>query len=266
MSCFFVLGTDKRMLYIKEMIKKEEKLTESIDKAKYLITSLPFSKDLKKITGTEIEIESFINNNKDKIIFTGGISQVIREKMDNANIKYYDLMDYDDVAILNAIPTAEGAIKIAIENTETTLSGSNILVMGFGRIGKVLCKMLLGLGANVYCEARKSSDLAQIKALGYNSIDLKYLDKYLSSFDYIFNTIPCMILDKNRLDMVKKDVCIVDLASNPGGVDFEYAKEKNITARLELALPSKVAPLSAAKYLKQKIDEIVQDRYWEDNI
>jgi len=259
LGCFFVLGTDKRTMYIKEMLKDERKVVDDILFANFIILPIPFSKDGINITGTDITCAECINMCKGKTIFAGAIPINMKEQMEKCNVKYYDLMEYDDVAILNAIPTAEGAIKIAIEKTETTLSGNNILILGFGRIGKILCKMLHGIGANVYCEARKPSDLAQIKALGYNDIDLKYLDNYLSSFDYIFNTIPIMILDKNRLEKVKKDVCIIDLASNPGGVDFEYAKEKNIKASLELALPTKVAPLSSAKYLKQKIDEIVQD-------
>lgn len=259
MSCFFVVGTDKRSLYIKEVLKREGKIAESMESATYIIAPTPFSKNGEVLTGTDINCNLFIDLCIGKFVFAGAIPKSIKEEMNKKNIKYYDLMEYDDVATLNAIPTAEGAIKIAIEKTETTLAGSKVLVLGYGRIGKVLCKMLDGIGANVYCEARKASDLAQIKALGYNDIDLKYLDNYLSSFDYIFNTIPKMILDKNRLDKVKKDVCIIDLASNPGGVDFEVAKEKNIQASLELALPSKVAPMSAAIYLKKKIDEIVQD-------
>lgn len=259
MGYFFVLGTDKRTTYIKEMLKEEEKLVDDISLASFVILPTPFSKDDINITGTDIPFIECINMCKGKTVFTGAISINMKEQMEKNNVKYYDLMEYDDVAILNAIPTAEGAIKIAIEKTETTLSGSNCLILGFGRIGKILCKMLHGIGAKVYCEARKASDLAQIRAMGYNDIDLKNLDEHLSSFDYIFNTIPHLILDKNRLEKVKKDVCIIDLASSPGGVDFEVANELGITASLELALPTKVAPMSSAKYLKQKIDEIVQD-------
>ena len=259
MGYFFVLGTDKRTTYIKDMLNKEGKVIDDISHATFVVLPTPFSKDGIHITGTDITCKECINMCIGKTIFTGTISNNMKEEMEKNSIKYYDLMEYDDVAILNAIPTVEGAIKIAIEKTETTLSGSNCLVLGFGRIGKVLCKTLHGIGARIYCEARKASDLAQIKAMGYNDIDLKNLDKHLSSFEYIFNTIPYLILDKNRLKKVKKNVCIIDLASSPGGVDFEAAKKLGVTASLDLALPTKVAPLSSAKYLKQKIDEIIQE-------
>lgn len=259
MGSFYVIGRDKRIINIKEMYEKEGRITESSVNADYIICPTPFSKDKVYITGTEIRCKDILEICKGKILFAGAIPKSMKEELDRVGITYYDLMDYDDLAILNAIPTAEGAIKLAIEKTDITLSGSNALVLGFGRIGKVLSKMLAGIGANVYCEARKEKDLAQIRAMGYNDVDLNNLDDYLSNADYIFSTVPHMILDKSRLDLVKKDVCIIDLASSPGSVDFEYAKEKNINASLELALPAKVAPKSSAIYFKEKIDKIIQE-------
>ena len=258
MSCLYILGEDKRTINIKEMYQKEGKVVNNYSDAKYIILPTPFSKDKVNITGTDIKCEEIIDMCKGKILFSGAIPEFIKEKLEKEKIKYYDLMDYDDIAVGEGIPTAEGAIKIAIEKTDITLCNSNVLVLGFGRIGKILSKMLFGIGANVYCEARKEKDLAQIRAMGYNDVDLNNLEDYLPKVDYIFNTIPYMILDKKRLDLVKEDVCIIDLASSPGGIDFEYAKRKNIKASLELALPSKVAPKSAAIYFKQKIDNIIK--------
>ena len=259
MSSFYIIEGDKRNINIKKMYEDEGKALENFLYANYIIAPTPFSKDGVNVTGTDIKCEEILQWCENKILFSGAIPKAVKEQLDKENIKYYDLMEYDELAILNAIPTAEGAIKIAMEKTDITLCGADILVLGFGRIGKVLSKMLLGIGANVYCEARKTKDLAQIKSMGYNDVDLKDLDNYLSKFDYIFNTVPYMILDKTRLDLVKKDVCIIDLASKPGGVDFEYAKEININASLELALPAKIAPKSSAIYFKQIIDKIVQE-------
>ena len=259
MGSFYVIGRDKRIINIKEMYEKEGRIADNYTDAEYIICPTPFTKDKLYITGTDIKCEEILEICKDKILFTGAIHKNIKEGLEATNVKYYDLMDYDDLAILNAIPTAEGAIKVAIEKTDITICNSNVLVLGFGRIGKILSKMLSGIGANVYCEARKEKDLAQIKAMGYNDVDLNNLEDYLPKADYIFSTIPHMILDKTRLDLVKEDVCIIDLASSPGSVDFEYAKEKNINASLELALPAKVAPKSSAIYFKEKIDRIIQE-------
>ena len=133
------------------------------------------------------------------------------------------------MVVLNTIATAEGTIQLAMENTTRTIHGSNILIMGVGRVGKVLAKMLDGIGAKVSCEARKNSDITWIKAYGYNPIHLSELDENLKNYDLIINTIPFQILDENRLKNVKKECTILDLSSNPGGVDRAAARKLGFT-------------------------------------
>ena len=133
--------------------------------------------------------------------------------------------------------------------------------MGFGRIGKVLAKMLDGIGAKVYCEARKNEDIAWIKAYGYEPIHLNNLNEHLNEFDIIISTIPFQVLDKERLELVRKDVVIIDLASNPGGVDRKVAKEKDLKLIWALSLPGKVAPTTSAEFIKDTIYNIVKEIY-----
>ena len=233
---------------------------DAIRQSNFVISSIPLSKDNKTVfspySNSTISFKELEQTLIDKTFFSGKIPEIIKE---NPNIKSIDLLDIEEYAILNCIATAEGAIQIAMEEFPKTLSGSNILVMGFGRIGKILSKMLQGIGAKVYCEARKNTDLAYIKAYGYSPIHLNNLNKNLQKFDIIINTIPVQILDKSNLDLLKKDVLIIDLASNPGGVDFEYAKSKNIKTIWALALPGKVAPVSSAEYIKTTVYSILNN-------
>jgi dipicolinate synthase subunit A len=136
---------------------------------------------------------------------------------------------------------------------DTTLHDSNVLILGFGRIGKVLAKMLCGIGAKVYITARNETDFAWIRAYGYEKIEYKELNYKLKNFDVVFNTVPTMILDEERLLLLKKDCLIVDLASKPGGVDFKRAEELNLQVDWALGLPGKIAPVTAAKYMKELI-------------
>jgi len=260
MKSYCILGTDSRSVKLRELYVKEGKSIVDYIDGDYIIAPIPFSRDGEKINGETLTVNEILNipNVQNKIIFSGAISKPIQEKFEKSNIKYHDLMQLDEVAILNAIPTAEGAIATAMEMTDFALCGSNVLVMGYGRIGKVLSKMLDGLGCKVYVEARKEQDLALIRAMGYNPINLKDLDKHLNKFNVIFNTIPTIVLDKGRLDNIDKKCSIIDLASNPGGVDFSYAKEIGISVVWALALPAKVAPYSAAVYIKEAIDRIIE--------
>lgn len=259
MNNFCILGTDLRSICLRKILIEDKIKFAELEDANIIVTAIPFTKDGVKVNGEIITCEELINllKDSDKILLSGAFSKEMEIKFKENNIKYYDLMKSDSMAILNAIPTAEGAISTAIVNTNFTLHGSNVLVLGYGRIGKVLAKMINAIGANVFCEARKESDIAMIKAMGYTPIRLENLDENLEKMNIIFNTIPYMILDKKRLDLLSKDALIIDLASSPGGVDFKYAKDTNKRVEWALALPSKVAPYTAALYIKEEIDKIL---------
>ena len=251
---------DKRSKYLKEMYDKENLITEDICLANYIITAMPFTKDNKYVNSTNFLISDLIAILKERNItlITGALKLNMIDELTINKINYYDILKEESTAIKNAIPTAEGAIYRAIENSDITLNNSNVLVMGFGKIGKVLSNMLKGFGCNLYVEARKPTDLAFIKAYGFNAIDLNDIDNYLPKFDFIFNTIPCVILDENKLKLIKKSVVVIDLASNPGGIDYRVAKDMNLNVEWALALPTKVAPKTSAIYVKESIDKIIK--------
>lgn len=234
-----------------EKVEFCKSLEEATKKSETVISAIPLSQDdttvMAPYSHAIIPLKELQKNVKGKKFVAGKLSKDLKA---DSSIQCYDLLEIEEYAILNAIATAEGAIQIAMEEFPKTLSGSNILVMGFGRIGKIVAKMLQGIGANVYCEARKNEDLAYIKAYGYTPIHLNQLEENLPQFEIIINNIPTLILNQSKLDLLKKDVLIIDLASKPGGVDFEYAKSKNIKTIWALALPGKVAPLSAAEYIR----------------
>lgn len=140
----------------------------------------------------------------------------------------------------NAIPTAEGAIEIAISETPVTIHGSKCLVLGYGKIGKILTKDLYGMGAVTYAAARKYADLAMIEGHGYEPLPMSVLESRINDFDIIFNTVPALVLDDKVLSGVRKDALIIDLASKPGGVDFEAAKKYGLRVIWALSLPSDV--------------------------
>ena len=142
--------------------------------------------------------------------------------------KLLEIAEMDDVAILNSIPSAEGAIQIAMERLPITIHGSKSFVLGFGRLGKTLARMLAGIGAITTVAARKSADLARIYELGYRPVPFNQLQDYIQEAEIIFNTVPQLVLDEKMLSLIRKDALIVDLAANPGGTDFKVAQELGI--------------------------------------
>lgn len=167
------------------------------------------------------------------------------------NIKLHEVAEDDEIAILNSIPSAEGAIQMAMENSQVTIHNSTSLVIGLGRCGMTLARLLKGLDSKVYVYARNKVSLARAFEMGFIPVDESNFDLTLTKMDFIFNTAPTLILPKERLDFCLNCEVIVDIASAPGGVDFEYAKERNIKALLAPGLPGIVAPKTAAKILSQ---------------
>ena len=236
-------------------------LEEAVSYSKVVVGPVPLSSDRRRISSpfgrNVVELDDFVKALKGKYLIAGNIN--ISEQLTEMGVESIDLLKREEFSVLNTIATAEGTIQIAMEETQRTVHGTNVLIMGFGRIGKVLAKMLDGIGAKVYCEARKNEDISWIKAYGYNPVHLNDLNDNLGKFDIIINTIPFQLLDTERLDLVKPEVVIIDLASNPGGVDRKAAREKGLKVIWALSLPAKVAPLTSAEFIKETLYHVLKE-------
>lgn len=195
----------------------------------------------------------------DQIGIGGRIPLWLLEQARDNGLTLVDYVNREDFAIANAVPSAEGAIQLAMEQTEYTIHGSNCLIIGFGRIGKVLSRTMAAIGANVTVSARKTADFCWCDAYGYKKADTRALEGSLGSFDIIFNTVPHMVMTDARLAQLKPGALLVDLASSPGGVDFAAAKKRGINCHWALSLPGKVAPESAAAILRDTIEQIIKE-------
>lgn len=275
---FAIIGGDYRYKLLKDLFEKEGYLssiygniytesTDSIDScimdSKAVICPIPITKNNDTINMSEnfkITIDELLNsmtNNGVKILTGGVIPDFLLKKAEYMGISTTDLFSREDVAINNAIPTAEGAVMTAIQESDKVLFKSKVLVIGYGRCGKILSNMLKGMGADVSITYRKKSDEAYIYASGCLPIDIKYFEKYLSEYDFIFNTAPALVLGRESLKRIRKDTVIIDIAQAPGGLDFSYARKLNLKALYCPGLPGRVAPFTAAEILKSAIIDIV---------
>lgn len=163
----------------------------------------------------------------------------------------------DAYCLLNAIPTAEGAVKLAVENTPFTLWGSRVLVIGYGRVGKILADRLKGLGCRITVSARKSTDFALIAANGYYSANTYEIGKN-PDYDIIFNTVDAEVLRDSDFKSCTAKL-IIDLSSK-GGFNTAAAEEHGITAIKAPGLPGKVAPRTAGEILAKTVKDIILQR------
>ncbi len=246
-----------------EQIKQCDSLEQAVQNVECIIGPIPLANNLKEINTPFSDITVTQNDLAKNLIgkkfISGNIKEEFYELTKNKEIEIIDLLKQEELVVLNTIATAEGAIQIAMQETIKTLHRSNVLVLGFGRVGKMLANMLKGIGANVYCEARKQEDLAWIKAYGYKAVKIQNLIQEIEKFDIIMNTIPSLIIGKEELSKIGKDCLIIDLASKPGGIDKEEANRMGIKVIHALALPGKVAPLTSAEYIKETIENVLKE-------
>ncbi|OLS03263.1 dipicolinate synthase subunit DpsA [Tissierella creatinophila] len=252
-----------KKLNLDNKIEEAQSIKLALKDVDVVITPIPITRDKININApyheSDIPIEEvFKNMNKNQLLI-GGSTSVCVELKDHYHIRVYDIMDREEMAVLNAIPTAEGALQIALEQTDITLHGSDTMVLGFGRIGKVMAKILSGMGSNVYVLARKHSDISWIKSYGYKAIYIFDLKEKLPNMDVIFNTIPKNIINEELLKLIDPKTLIIDLASMPGGIDYNAADKMDIKVVHALGLPGKVAPVSSARFMLDSIYNIIEE-------
>jgi len=195
------------------------------------------------------------------VVYTGVKTPYLTTLMETTGRKVVPMFARDDMAILNSIPTAEGTLKVAIEHTDFMIHGSKVMVLGYGRVGKTIARLFAAVGAKVLVGARKEADLARIIEVGLTPFQLKDLVNEVNHVDICINTIPHMMLTPEILDKMNRDTLIIDVASRPGGTDFEYAKEKGIKALLELGIPGKVAPKSAGAIIAKVLMDLLETEF-----
>ncbi|SEN34315.1 dipicolinate synthase subunit DpsA [Paenibacillus sp. OV219] len=192
-------------------------------------------------------------------VYTGMAKPYLRNLCAKHGVRLVELFDRDDVAIYNSIPTAEGAVMMAIQNTDITIHGSSCMVLGIGRTGFTLARTLQGLGAKVKVGVRREEHFARAYEMGFEPFYLKDLLHHVSNIDLLFNTIPTMIVTAQIIANLPSRAVIIDLASKPGGTDFRFAEKRGIKAMLAPGLPGIVAPKTAGRIIADCLSRLIME-------
>ncbi len=282
---FAVIGGDMRQAKLAELLIKDghevsayavdklkiaratrhEKLSEAVKDAECVILPLPATSSVGVVntpfSGATLTLRQvFSVISQGQTVCAGRVTEDMRELAEEAGAPLYDYFKREELIISNAASTAEGAVQIIMEETPYTLAGAKCLVIGFGRIGRLLAHKLKALGADVAVSARKHADIAWIKAYGYGAENTERLGGRLAGFNVIVNTVPARILNEELLRQVPADCLCLDLASKPGGMDFRAASELGLHAIWALSLPGEVAPVTAGRSIRDTIYNILREK------
>jgi dipicolinate synthase subunit A len=286
---FLVIGGDLRSLYLYDLLKKEGNKVHISGFSEYKNDQKPFIQNIAHLKSAAENVEMVIgpipctsagihlnapfnaqyiqisdlfdHMTAGQIFAAGHISPEVTAMAAAKGIQAVDLLEREEMAILNAIPTAEGAVQLAMENMKITLHESSALVLGFGRVGKMLAKTLLALGAVVYVAVRKHSDASLARGYGYRALSYDSLPEHLLKMDVIFNTVPSTVLDKTNMRDIREECVIIELASKPFGIDMEESKKEGLNIIWAPSLPGKLSPISAANYIKTTIANIMNEHF-----
>lgn len=267
-----VLSGDARQKWLAELLREDgfsvntydvpqlpdstRTLPEALENAGAVILPMPAFADADTVRGAgKLSLRTVLTGMPKNALLLGGVLAPGLGAIRRAQVRAEDYAQSEAVAAANALPTAEGAIQLAMERLPVTLSGSRVLVMGFGRIGKVLAEKLRLLGAEVTVSARKQGDLGLIRAMGFAAEHTGHFRDSLGEYDCIFNTVPAPVLSPEALAEIRADCPILELASAPGCLSGSQPRPENYIPAP--ALPGRCAPKTAAAILKNEIVSIL---------
>ena len=276
---FSIIGGDQRQRHLARLLGEdghhvltaclglpEDSSIDQAARADCVILPLPVSRDGERLNTplwegalTLRELWPLLPGG-DQVICGGSVSGALRESFQKQGLALEDYYAREEAQVAGAVATAEGAIAAAMGAMDRTLHRMDCLVIGYGRIGKVLAHRLGGLGASVTAAARRLSDLAWIDAYGYRALRSDDLSGHLGEFALIFNTVPVPLLQRAQLKELRKDCLVVDLASEPGGVDYEAARDLHVQTIWAKGLPGRTVPAAAAAAVRDAVYHILEER------
>lgn len=236
-------------------------LTESCSASPCIVCPIPFSRNgpfLNQSAFDEnLSIYQLLSNLRPgQSFFAGCIPDDFKTTAEEIGVHIFDLMSDPSLSLFNTIATAEGAICEAIKRSPINLHQSSCAILGYGRCGRTLSHYLKGMFCNICVVSRQAEECAQAALIADKTGTLQDFESYVDEFDFIFNTIPSMVVPSRLLEKMKSSVTIIDIASAPGGVDFNAARKLGISAVLCPGLPGKYAPVSSARAVKETIKKI----------
>ena len=256
-----VLTADKRQEKLVSLLDGEKGnfVWGEVDNCeKIYVLPIPVAKLDQNIIIKELLKQELINNKSNDVevkVFGGVINAEWKAFLETFEIPYWDFMELPEVVEGNAYITAEATAVEVLQMSECSIKGQKVMITGYGCCGQKIANIFSKLGADVVVVARRSEVRKKAKEDGFSAVDFVQLEKELLDVNTVINTVPSMVLTETCVKTMPKGSIIVDIASKPGGTDFEAARNYKIAAKLALGLPGIYTTTSSANLLKNAISK-----------
>lgn len=179
------------------------------------------------------------------------------------DIAFLSYLDDEAFVAKNAYLTAEGALSYIIQNTDISIRHMPVLVMGYGRVGKSVVKVLKDNHAFVSVATGDNTESALASIFADRAFSLTEYASSVSEYSTIVNTIPQIILKGDIFKLIDKDCFLLDLASSPGGIDSAEAERQRLKYMAAPGVPGKLSPKTAALFIKESILKRLKTKYYD---
>jgi len=268
---FAILGGDKRSLWAAKRLREQNFETELFAlenekaflpsdtvRADIVILPMPISRD---------GVHLFAPESSEPILLSDVFRAIPREAMifggNMTGISDERTIDYGRMgafAVMNAVPTAEGALLLALQNGKRTVFGMHVGIVGYGKVAFAAAKLFHAVGADVTVFARKAQARAEAHMMGYTARPISELAESAGDFELLINTVPARIFDRELLSKLSEKTNLMDLASAPFGLDFEEAAELGVRAVCAPGLPGRFFPETAGRAIADTVTEILREK------
>ncbi|MGI5891498.1 MAG: dipicolinate synthase subunit DpsA [Bacillota bacterium] len=248
-----------------ESIEVKEDITEVLKDAQALIlpmTALQKNNRIYTISGKEMYLkeEDLALLPQGAPVLVGVANDFLKEAAEKYSLNLLAMANDNAIAIPNAMATAEGAIALAITESPLLLAKSIGIIIGYGKVGKALALRLQALGMQLIVVDKEKEALVEAQKSGFSVMQKKFCPDIADQIDFIFNTAPAPTITPEIINKLKKHTLILDIASSPGGTDFEAAKARGIKAILASGLPGKYSPYFIGQILTKVYVPIIEKK------
>ena len=268
---FTVIGGDRRSFFTAKRLREKGFETEIFalkDEKEFLpaeeirsdivILPIPLTRDGIHIFAPESSAKILISDvlasvSEHSLVFAGNVKNI-------ADNRILDYARRETFALMNAVPTAEGALLLAMQKGTRTVFGMRVAIIGYGKVAFATAKLFHSVGAEVTVFARKAQARTEAHMMGYTAKPLAELSTFAGEYDLLINTVPARILEREILSKVSAGAWIMDLASAPFGLDFEEAKKLGVRAEPASGLPGKVFPETAGYAVADTVLELLREK------